>query len=71
MLVRLSSLLEIKQCRSHISLCQSAVLHLLALGGGSYQVEAHLDVVEVLGLGDGGGQPAVAEVASHQLSVCT
>ena len=38
---------------------------------GSYQVEAHLDVVEVLGLGDGGGQPAVAEVASHQLSVCT
>ena len=33
-------------------------------------MEPHLDVVEVLGLGDGGGEPAVAEVASH-LSVCT
>ena len=34
-------------------------------------MKVYLDVVEVLGLGDGGGQAAVAEGADHQLSVHT
>ena len=38
------------------------MLHLLSLEEDN-QVDAHLDVVEVLGLGDGGGEAAVAEGA--------
>ena len=33
--------------------------------------EAHLDMLEVLELGDEGGQHALAQVACHQLSVYT
>ena len=47
------------------------MLRLLLLKKEDNQVEAHLDVVEVLGLGDRGEHLAVAEVASHQLSVST
>ena len=47
------------------------MLHLLLLKKEFNQVETHLDMVEVLGLGDGGGEPAVAEGADHQLSVYT